>query len=236
MDAMTKCRSACGAQDGLGDPGFIIAERHHESDPMERVGLGVEFRKSQTIYHEGDEARRCFMIVSGVVRLCKVTEDGRRQIAAFLTAGDFFGWANRDHYSYSAEAVTLVSAVSYSRRRVEELVRTDPVVGSRVLVLLSSQLTLAHDHLLLLGRMTATERISAFLLTLTRRRAGYRLDATTVELPMTRRDIADHLGLTIETVSRTMSAMKREGVLTFNGSDSVRLNGLGTLECMATAA
>src|SRR5690606_29680269 len=157
--------------------------------------------------------------VSGVVRLCKVTEDGRRQIVAFLTAGDIFGWTVQDHYSFSAEAVTLVSAVKYSRSRIEALARTDPAVGRRVLVLLSSQLTLAHDHLLLLGRMTAAERISTFLLTMTRRRTGRLPDARTVELPMNRRDMADYLGLTTETVSRTMSAMKREGLISFTDAD-----------------
>jgi CRP/FNR family transcriptional regulator len=207
-----------------------------EMDPLDRVGFGVEFGKGRTIYYESDEARHYFEIVSGVVRLCKVTEDGRRQIMAFLTAGDLFGWATQDHYSYSAEAVTPVSAVKYSRRRVEALVRTDPTVGRRVLVLLSNQLALAHDHLLLLGRMTASERISVFLLTLTRRRANHLPDARIVELPMNRRDIADYLGLTIETVSRTMSAMKRKGVLSYTYADSVHLNGRDTLDRTATAA
>jgi len=207
-----------------------------DMDPLDRVGTGVEFIKGRAIYYEGDEAQHYFKIASGVVRLCKVTEDGRRQIAAFLTAGDFLGWTVHDHYSYSAEAVTRVTAVKYSRRRVEDIVRTDPMVARRVLTLLSNQLALAHDHLLLLGRMTAAERISAFLLELTKRRGCPLTDATTIELPMNRRDIADYLGLTIETVSRTMNAMKRNGLLSFTDADSVRLNHCDALERMAMAA
>jgi CRP-like cAMP-binding protein len=205
-------------------------------DPLDRIGTGVAFGRRRTIYYEGDEAQHYFKVVSGVVRLCKVTEDGRRQIAAFLVAGDFFGWTVQNHHSYSAEAVTDVTAMKYSRRRVEDVVRTDPAAGRQVLGLLTNQLASAHDHLLLLGRMTAAERLSAFLLDLTRRRGDTPVDAATIELPMNRRDIADYLGLTIETVSRTMSAMKRKGLLSFTDADSVRLNRCDILERMAMAA
>ncbi|HVO15787.1 MAG TPA: helix-turn-helix domain-containing protein [Alphaproteobacteria bacterium] len=212
------------------------AVRRSAVDPLDRLGASATFDKRRTIYYEGDEAQHYYKVVSGVVRLCKVTEDGRRQIAAFLVSGDFFGWTVQDDYSYSAEAVTDATVVRYSRRRVEEAVRTDTAVGRRVLGLLTNQLASAHDHLLLLGRMTATERLSAFLLDLNRRNGGADEGAATIELPMNRRDIADYLGLTIETVSRTMSAMKRKGLVSFTGADSVRLNRCEALERMAMAA
>lgn len=210
--------------------------RDRDIDSLDRLGTGVAFGRRRAIYYEGDEAQHYFKVVSGVVRLCKVTEDGRRQIAAFLVAGDFFGWTVQDCHSYSAEAVTDVTAMKYSRHRIEEAVRTDPAVGRRVLGLLANQLASAHDHLLLLGRMTAAERLSAFLLDLTKRRGGTPVDAITVDLPMNRRDIADYLGLTIETVSRTMSAMKRKGLVSFTDAESVRLNRCDVLERMAMAA
>jgi CRP-like cAMP-binding protein len=216
--------------------GDAVRRSEREIDPLDRIGTGVAFGRRRAIYYEGDEAQHYFKVVSGVVRLCKVTEDGRRQIAAFLVAGDFFGWTVQDHHSYSAEVVTDVTAIKYSRRRVEDVVRSDPAVGRRVLGLLTNQLASAHDHLLLLGRMTAAERLSAFLLDLTKRRGATPGDATTIELPMNRRDIADYLGLTIETVSRTMSAMKRKGLLSFTDADSVRLNRCDILERMAMAA
>ena len=205
-------------------------------DPLDRIGVGVQLAKGRTLYYEGDQAQHFFKIVSGVVRLCKVTEDGRRQIAAFLTAGDFLGWTIQDNYSYSAEAVTCVTLLKYSRRQVDKMVQTDPAATRLVLVLLSDQLALAQDHLLLLGRMTAAERISAFLLNLTKWPGAPRIDATTVELPMTRKDIADYLGLTIETVSRTMSAMRRNGLVSFTKADSIRLNRCEALERLAMAA
>ena len=224
VTVISSSRSATGQRGG------------YEMYPLNRAGLGIEFGRSRTIYYDGDEARYYFKIVSGVVRLCKVTRDGQRQIAAFLTAGDFFGWTAQDHYSYSAEAVTPVSVVKWSRRRVEDLMRTDRAAGHRVLVSLSNQLALAHDHLLLLGRMTAAERISTFLSTLHRRQADHLLLGTTVELPMNRGDIADYLGLSRETVSRTLTAMMRKGELSFTDAGSVRLTGCGSLERVAIAA
>jgi CRP/FNR family transcriptional regulator/CRP/FNR family nitrogen fixation transcriptional regulator len=219
-----------------GMKGRGIAIPGVEADPLDRLGASATFDKRRTVYYEGDEAQHYYKVVSGVVRLVKVTEDGRRQIAAFLVEGDFFGWTIQDDYSYSAEAVTDVAVVKYSRRRVEEAVRTDAAIGRRVLVLLTNQLASAHDHLLMLGRMTASERLSAFLLDLNKRNGGADAGAASVELPMNRRDIADYLGLTIETVSRTMSAMKRKGLVSFTGADSVRLNRCDVLERMAMAA
>lgn len=223
--------SAITPRRGLAEQGEA-----RDIDALDRVGTGAAYGRRRAIYHEGDEARHYFKVVSGVVRLCRVTEDGRRQIVAFLVAGEFFGWTVEDHHAYSAEAVTDVSVMKYPRSRIEEIVRTDPATARRVLGLLTGQLASAHDHLLLLGRMTAAERLSAFLLDLIRRCGGAATDAATIELPMNRRDIADYLGLTAETVSRTMSAMKRKGLLSFTGAYSVRLNRCDILERMAMAA
>lgn len=206
------------------------------TDPLLQVAAVVTYPKNQTIYYEGDEAEYSFRVLSGTARLCKVTEDGRRQIAAFPTAGDFFGWADQETYNFSAEAVTAVTVEKYVRRRVEEAMRSDPSTSRRVLALLSSQLASAQDHLLLLGRMTAEERVAAFLLEWAKQCGDTRAAKTTVELPMNRRDIADYLGLTIETVSRTLSAMKRDGLISLSSTDHVRLNRWAALERLATAA
>ena len=206
------------------------------SDPLTLVAIPSAFPRNHTIYYEGDDADHHYKVVSGTVRLCKVTEDGRRQIAAFLTAGDFFGWTGHDAYHYSAEAVTDVVLEKYQRRGIEESVASDPKTRHRVLALLCDQLTSAHDHLLLLGRMTASERIAAFLMELAGRQGETAAADRTVALPMTRKDIADYLGLTIETVSRTMSTMRRNGLISFDDAASVQLRRCDTLERMAQAA
>ncbi len=165
---------------------------HGGADPLAPIAVRVTYLKNHTVYYEGDDAQYHFKVVSGMVRLCKVTEDGRRQIAAFPTAGDFFGWTGQDTYNYSAEAVTEVVLEKYHRRGLEESVKSNPKAGQRVLTLLSNQLTSAHDHLLVLGRMTAEERIAAFLLDRARRREDAGADrVATIELPMRRKDIAD---------------------------------------------
>jgi CRP/FNR family transcriptional regulator len=165
-----------------------------------------------------------------------VTEDGRRQIAAFLTEGDLFGWTDQDIYNFSAEAVTDVMVDKYSRVRIEESVKANPGLGRRVLALLSHQLASAHEHLLLLGRMTASERIATFLLDLVRRQRHGNVSGASIELPMSRKDVADYLGLTVETVSRTMSALKRKGIISFSEPEHVQLKQNATLERLAMAA
>lgn len=196
----------------------------------------VSFLKDRTIYFEGDDASHHYRVVSGTVRLCKVTEDGRRQIVAFPTAGDCFGWTGWDSYCHSAEAVTPVVLEKISRRSIEEAVQSNPGLGRGVLAMLSDQLMSAHNHFLLLGRMTAAERIAAFLVELARRQDRLDDEGGTIDLPMSRIDIADYLGLTIETVSRTISAMKRDGLISATALGSIRLGRSEALEQLALAA
>jgi CRP-like cAMP-binding protein len=207
-----------------------------DADPLERLGTQARYERNRTIYFEGDEAAHYFKVRSGTVRLCKVTEDGRRQIAAFLTEGDLFGWTDQDNYNFSAEAVTDVTVEKFSRARIEESVKANPSMGRRVLALLSNQLASAHEHLLLLGRMTASERVATFLLELVRRQRNGNGAGASVELAMSRKDVADYLGLTVETVSRTMSALKRKGIIAFSEPEHVQLKQNTTLERLAMAA
>lgn len=202
------------------------------ADPLNRLGTTTKCGKNHTIYFEGDEAEHCYKVKSGTVRLCKVTEDGRRQIAAFLTEGDLFGWTDHGFYGFSAEAVTDVTLEKYCRARVDEAAKASPALGRCVLGLLSSQLASAHDHLLLLGRMTAAERIASFLLELVRRQHN----GGSIALAMSRKDVADYLGLTVETVSRTMSALKRKGIISFAEPENVELRQSRALERLAMAA
>lgn len=205
-----------------------------EADPLERLGVAAKFEKNRTIYFEGDEAAHYFKVRSGTVRLCKVTEDGRRQIAAFLTAGDLFGWTDQDAYNFSAEAVTDVTIERFGRARIEDTVRASPSLGRRILALISGQLASAHEHLLLLGRMTASERVAVFLLDLGRRQ--HAAAGAAIDLAMNRKDVADYLGLTVETVSRTMSALKRKGIIAFAEPETVQLKQSTALERLAMAA
>jgi CRP-like cAMP-binding protein len=191
----------------------------------------VHFARNETIFCEGDSANHAFTINSGTVRLCTHTPVGRRQISDFMLPGDVFGLMERGEYGFSAEAVTDVMLVSYPRSKIDELWATKPQVVNRVLAALAEHLLTMQRHLVVLGCHNAKERVASFLLRLSERTqscAGERID-----LSMGRQDIASHLGLTIETVCRAISELKREGVITTPNLHELILNNLGALRALA---
>ena len=186
--------------------------RHPRIEAFPATAQEIGFASDRGIHMQGDPADFYCRVVSGIVRICKATEDGRRQIAAFPGPGDLFGWAGYDRYAYAAEAVTDVVLLRWPRRAMEQAIVDDPELGRQILAVLFRQLADFQDHLLLVGRMQAHERIAAFLLAHGRRHAR---DRRRFPLPMSRKDIADHLGLTVETVSRTMHGFVARGLITF---------------------
>ncbi|QPQ55860.1 helix-turn-helix domain-containing protein [Allosphingosinicella flava] len=175
-----------------------------------RIGKGV------AIYYEGDKARRWYEVVSGIVRTCRYHVDGHRQLTGFFYAGDFFG-VDKDHYKETAEAVTNV-VIRRHGPEASAQGRTDGR-GEDTETALRRALTSAQQCIFLLGHRTAAERVAAFLLA-----AALRLGATKgVPLPMSRNDIADHLGLTIHTVSRTISDLARRQLIALEGPQRFRI-------------
>jgi len=174
---------------------------------LQQIGTKVRFARNTTIFNEGDDVAYTYKIVSGAVRLCKHTSNGRRQIADFLLAGDYFGFLQLGTYSFTAEAVSDVVVIAYPQRQIEQLSNTMPSMSRRLLTLLSQRLLGMQDHLVMLGRQAAKERVASFLLLLADRSEADEGEA--FEVPMSRQDIADYLGLTIETVCRALSDLKR---------------------------
>jgi len=172
---------------------------------LQNVGVKIRFVRNETIFNEGDDATSCYKVVSGAVRLCKHMTDGRRQIADFLLAGDIFGFMQLGQYKFTAEAVSDVVLMRYPQRQVAQLSSTTPGLRGRLLVLFSERIMSMQDQLLMLGRQTATERVASFLLQMAQRSDAE--EGLAFELPMSRQDIADYLGLTIETVCRVLSAL-----------------------------
>ncbi|MFO1056004.1 MAG: cyclic nucleotide-binding domain-containing protein [Dongiaceae bacterium] len=181
------------------------------------------YEAGQIVIREGDSADSLFNVVSGTVRLYKLLPDGRRQITGFLLPGDFLGIALNDVYAYTAEAVDTVHLCRFPRRRLEALLSEMPSLEHSLLGRAAGEIVLAQDQMLLLGRKTARERVASFLLMMAERegRAGRRTDR--IELAMTRSDIADFLGLTTETVSRTLSQLKQDGMIGIVGRGRVDL-------------
>lgn len=149
------------------------------------------FGKGEAIFNKGDPADRYYKVVSGTVRLDTLLADGRRYVIDFPVAGDTFGFTTGPTFNLSAEAIAETIAVRYARRVVERVIESDTAIGRQVLASICARLTSAQDQLLLLGRMTAMERVALFMLTLTERVGRVEGSATDIDLFMTRADIAD---------------------------------------------
>jgi CRP/FNR family transcriptional regulator len=166
-----------------------------------------------TFINEGDPATNFFNVTRGTAKLYKLLPDGRRQITGFVTVGHFLGLAVSDTYAFSAEAIDDVRYCRFSRRKLRALLDDFPLMEKRLLEVASNELVAAQEQMLLLGRKTARERLASFLEARSREGLGCRTDLLRFELPMTRGDIADYLGLTIETVSRTLTKLRAEGLI-----------------------
>jgi CRP/FNR family transcriptional regulator len=200
------------------------------------IGVTATFSPGQTIVIEGDPIRHYVRIVRGTVRLYKAIADGRRQVVDFLGEGQCFGLTGLDRHSYSAEAVSPVTLIRYPRQTLEAAIQTDPGLAQALFRLACTELDQAQQQMLLLGRKSADEKIASFLLALAERgdrgRADHPLEDI-VHLPMSRQDMADYLGLTIETVSRTLTRFKRLGLIDLIGRQHVGLCQIARLRALA---
>jgi CRP/FNR family transcriptional regulator, anaerobic regulatory protein len=162
---------------------------------------------------EGEIASAFFNITGGTAKLYKLLPDGRRQITGFVGIGHFLGLAVSDTYAFSAEAIEPVRYCRFSRPRLRALLNDFPAMEQRLLQIASNELVAAQEQMLLLGRKNARERVASFLLAQSRLGVPCQTPWTRFALPMTRGDIADYLGLTIETVSRTLTKLRSDGLL-----------------------
>jgi CRP/FNR family transcriptional regulator len=170
---------------------------------------------------EGEPADSLFNITGGTVKVYKLLPDGRQQITGFLFRGDFLGLSSNERYAYGAEAITEVRYCRFPRRPLEQLLTDFPAMERRLLGIASNELAAAQEQMLLLGRKTARERLASFLRMLLERTTRAGGPADRIELAMTRSDIGDYLGLTLETVSRSLSELKRQKVIALVGSAHV---------------
>ena len=183
------------------------------------IGTPFSYAREEEIYGEGEEAEFVYRVVSGAVRTHKVLSDGRRQITGFHLPGDLFGFEQGAAHRHSAEALADTKVLIFKRRQIERAATDRAEVACQLWGMATNNLRLAQDLTLLLGRRSATERVAAFLMEVDERLGG----GGTFALPMTRRDIADYLGLTIETVSRTISQLEEDGALQRSGGREVSL-------------
>jgi CRP/FNR family nitrogen fixation transcriptional regulator len=186
------------------------------SDSNPKVSLNeFTYKKGTEIYGEKEPADYVYQVKIGAVRSYKLLSDGRRQIGAFHLASDIFGLENGGEHRFTAEAIVETTVRLIKRRSLELVADNDAVVARNLLSMTTNNLQHAEDHMLLLGRKTSLERVAAFLTEMDRRLTA----AGVIALPMSRRDIADYLGLTLETVSRALSRLHELGILGFIGTN-----------------
>jgi CRP/FNR family nitrogen fixation transcriptional regulator len=190
--------------------------------------IDVSYTRDEDIYGECEPAEYVYQVICGAVRTYKSLNDGRRQIDAFHLPGDIFGLDAGDAHRLTAEAVVDTSLRIVRRRALEAMARTDVATAHDLWRMTADELRRAQDHMVLLGRKNATERVAAFLLEMDRRLSH----AGLVALPMCRRDIGDYLGLTLETVSRTLSHLHNDGLLSFSGARHIVLRDRARLVAM----
>ncbi|EIG57138.1 CRP/FNR family nitrogen fixation transcriptional regulator [Bradyrhizobium sp. JR4.1] len=172
------------------------------------------YKKGSEVYGEKEPAEYVYQVKNGAVRSYKLLSDGRRQIGAFHLAGDIFGLENGSAHRFTTEAIVDTTVRLVRRQSLELVAQDDAVVARNLLSMTTTNLQHAEDHMLLLGRKTSLERVAAFLIEMDKRLTA----AGIMALPMSRRDIADYLGLTLETVSRALSRLHELGILGFVGN------------------
>lgn len=200
------------------------------------MGWTLKLTPGQALFHEGDPATRVFTLTTGTLKLYKLLADGRRQITGFVHPGDFLGISVDDEHAFTAEAMENSQLCWFPSSRFDDFVEDEAVMERELYRLAAHELAAAQQQFVLLGRKTAKERIASFLLSLEKKaqRPG---EATCglVRLPMSRSDIADYLGLTKETVSRVISALKRDHIVRLEELNSIEIVDRDRLEQLAEA-
>ncbi len=192
---------------------------------LEQIKYYRSYQVGQTVVWSGDRMDFVGSVVSGIATLTQTMEDGRRQMVGLLLPSDFVGRPGRSIAAYDVTATTDLVMCCFRKKPFEDLIAKTPHVAQRLLEMTLDELDAAREWMLLLGRKTAREKIASLLAIIARRDASLKLrtakGALTFDLPLTREEMADYLGLTLETVSRQMSALKRDGVIQLEGKRHV---------------
>jgi CRP/FNR family transcriptional regulator len=212
-----------------GSPAVVPGE-----DTFAAAGTIVTRNSKQCVFWEGDPADYVYKVIRGTVCLYKLLPDGRRQVARFCGPGDLIGMGQFEAYPYTADAVTPTTVMRIRRSELETQLDTDPGMRASVMAAVSDELRCAQEQLLLLGRMSALERVASFLNAMSEQLLRQGADACIVDLPMTRVDIADYLGLTHETVCRAFSQLKADGIVDIHDHHRVEIRHPEVLAEIAT--
>jgi len=198
-------------------------------DVAKLMGASVEFNRDSEIFEQNASVTSVYAVVSGSVRFSRLMQDGRRQIGAFYLPGDLFGLESEDRHSFAAESIVNSRIKMTKRGSFLEAAWSEPALAKKIWAETSVHLHRAQEHMFRLGRTTAEERVAAFVLEM-----DWRLRSSgLVALPMPRRDIADYLGLTIETVSRIFTLLKRQELISIPDWRHIAIRNRSALQQMS---
>jgi CRP/FNR family nitrogen fixation transcriptional regulator len=196
---------------------------------LDSIATIMTCHRGQEICREAQPAEHWYFVISGVVRRCVLRADGRRQIVGLLLPGDFFGFTAGEEYDHTAEAVAEGTVLaSYPRRRVEALADSDSGLARKLLQLTFEAISRLQAQLLILGRVTALEKVGSFILEMETRLSHGRGES--IALPVSRYDIADYLAVSVETVSRSLTDLKQRGVIKLSGTRTIKIIERDVLE------
>jgi len=207
----------------------VGAERNALAQSMLMMGAVMSFPRNSEIFGENEPADYVYRVISGSVRTYKILSDGRRQVGGFYLPGDIFGLEFAEEHTFSAEAIADAKVVVVKRSAITAVAGLDPAIGRELFALTGRELRRVQDRVLLLVK-SAQERVASFLLEMAERASAGNI----VELPMSRQDIADYLGLTIETVSRTLTGLESAATIEVPTSRRIVLrnrSALSRLNC-----
>ena len=208
-----------------------------ELQRLDEIKYYRTYEAGQTIMWGGDRMEFVASVVAGTATVEQLTEDGRKQTVGLLLPSDFIGRPGREVAAYGVTAVTDVTLCCFRRKQFEDLVTETPHIAQRMLEMALDELDAARDWMFLLGRKTAREKIASFLTLIVRRTSvpdmPFAEDGIAIELPLTREAMSDYLGLTLETVSRQMSKLKKDGLITLEGKRRVLIPDVDALKAEA---
>ena len=194
------------------------------------ISFQKNFSNKENIFLQNDPSTYLYNVTEGNVKIYQLLDDGRIQITGFLYPGDFFGSYRNNKYNYCAESIGDLKTCAFDQKILDKYLDENPILAKELLNKTSFELTLAQDRLTVIGKLSATERIAKFLVNISKQRKRIGWQNNPISLPMTRQDIADYLGLTIETVSRELSSLKASNIIKIITSKKIYLSDIDALE------
>ena len=232
MDAIVKNSRECGSCP-IRHRAVCSRCEQDEFDYLETIKYYRNYEAGQPIIWAGDSMDFLASVVTGIATLTQTMEDGRRQMVGLLLPSDFLGRPGRSDATYDVTAITDLTLCCFRSKPFEEMMHRTPHVSQRLLEMTLDELDAAREWMLVLGRKTAREKIASLIAIIARREASLHMsttpDGSKFDLPLTREAMSDYLGLTLETVSRQISALKRDGIIIMTGNRGVEIPDFAAL-------